>query len=82
MLLFIKADLPVAQREAVLEFLWGDAFRSVLQAGDFHFVNQMDWQRRYSFPDWDRLAASDYNAQSEALGARFIAALPPGAMTV
>lgn len=82
LLLFIKADLPVAQREAVLEFLWGDAFRSVLQAGDFHFVDQMDWQRRYSFPDWDRLAASDYNAQSEALGARFIAALPPGAMTV
>ena len=42
----------------------------------------MDWQRRYSFPEWDNIAADDYNRRSEALSQQFIDALAPGVMMI
>ena len=82
MLLYVKASLPQEDRQAVLAFLQGETMRTILRAGDYHLADQMDWQRRYSFPEWDNIAADDYNRRSEALSQQFIDALAPGVMMI
>lgn len=81
--LFVKAEAQASPAVAeLLEFFWGETFRAVLQAGDYHMPDSMDWSQPYSFPDWDQLASADYQTQSEALNQAFMDALDPGTLTV
>ncbi len=70
LLIFVKKSRLTECRH-VLDFFWGEGFRNVLRKGDFHMPDEMDWQKKYTFPDWDYLVSRDYDELSDELNEEF-----------
>jgi len=61
MLIFAKTS-QLKELQTVLDFFWSERITKVLQKGDFHRPDQIDWTANYSFPSWDFLVNNDYDA--------------------
>jgi len=70
MLLFVKQS-KLAQLQPVLDFFWGDAFRSVLARGEFFMPDRIDWSLPYTYPKWEALASRDYEELAAEVNALF-----------
>jgi len=59
MMLFVKKS-RLAACKPVLDYFWGESFRTILARGDFQFPDRIDWSRPFTYPNWETLASRDY----------------------
>jgi ABC-type Fe3+ transport system substrate-binding protein len=70
LLMFVKKSKTEACKP-LIDFFWSETFRQILEKGDFHMPDTMDWTQNYSFPSWDYLATHDFEELSAELDVEF-----------
>jgi hypothetical protein len=63
------------ESKKAVEFFWSETFRSVLEVGDFHMPDKMDWTKNYTYPSWDELGERDFTEVSQSLNQEFTESL-------
>jgi len=76
MLMYVKSS-RIDECRPLINFFHSNSMRQALRRGDFYLADDFDWSQPFSFPSWEFLLQSDYEALTAELDVELKKGLRP-----